>query len=854
MVKYNKFEDGGNTTSAALNTALTAAPAIYGNTIGAINNLKSQSSVLANKGGNTLQRADQGSMQGLLNSFRNKGVINNASYKDFAMSKSDSRKSFWSGVAKSTATGASLGTTINPGWGTLIGTAAGLIQGIGHGIAAKILHKRKAQNEADKFNRKVNIMNAMNNADFSNAAANVNAMNQRAYMQGNSLSNLGAYGGALGYESSNALNAINTLGELNKTKIGTMPNSFMKPNEFAEGGMPMQEGMGLPMNPEISEYNAGGTHEENPNGGIFIGMGQNGKPNMVEEGEVKVDDYVFSNRLNIPPFLKKKFGLSPRKNVTFAEGVKKILKQYKDRPNDPIANNSKNAFLEAMQQSQETERQKKEWNDIAQQADELGISPQQLLQQQQQQEQMQQMQALQAQQQQQPSPEEMQAMQQQMVPQGMEQPLPEEGSMPEGMTQDEIIQAIREQGTEAGMPINENAYGGDINRFDGGSWVNPYATPTYGYSNTLGGAKAVAYPNSYQEDGFTGVGVYPNLDQTPNTNTDVSHLYDFNHVKFKDPIGTLRNAKLPSADVIDTEIQNLENDIAAADAADEKAFNQSPLDSLDLGLKEDSLDLDPKETTNPNSRYPTWMRYAPVAGSAIGTIMALRRPDYSGVNRIIKAADDAAQPIQSRNIGGYQSANPLDTMYYAHENQANVAAAIRGLRNNAGNNRAVANSQALQAMYNGMIADGKLQRQAAEYNAADRNNVARHNLDIDRFNTTNALEVAAKNQNALAHRVGAYQAAENLRSTIDANRQNAINANLSNLFNSLGNIGSENYDRNMILQNQELYGFNPYQRADQSDRMYREYIKKHYDSLPTQSAKDKFLQQNPYFKDIVENG
>ena len=35
---------------------------------------------------------------------------------------------------------------------------------------------------------------------------------------------------------------------------------------------------------------AGGTHEENPLGGIPQGMGPNGAPNLVEQGELKIPD------------------------------------------------------------------------------------------------------------------------------------------------------------------------------------------------------------------------------------------------------------------------------------------------------------------------------------------------------------------------------------------------------------------------------------------------------------------------------------------------------------------------------------------------------------------------------------
>ena len=53
----------------------------------------------------------------------------------------------------------------------------------------------------------------------------------------------------------------------------------------------------------FTEFKGGGTHEQNPLGGIPIGMGTNGKVNTVEENETKYKfkdgDYVFSNRIKI---------------------------------------------------------------------------------------------------------------------------------------------------------------------------------------------------------------------------------------------------------------------------------------------------------------------------------------------------------------------------------------------------------------------------------------------------------------------------------------------------------------------------------------------------------------------------
>lgn len=44
-----------------------------------------------------------------------------------------------------------------------------------------------------------------------------------------------------------------------------------------------------------------------------------------------------------------------------------------------------------------------------------------------------------------------------------------------------------------------------------------------------------------------------------------------------------------------------------------------------------------------------------------------------------------------------------------------------------------------------------------------------------------------------------------MRDTVDARRGASMNANLTNFFNSLGDIGREEYSRNMIMNNPALY-------------------------------------------------
>lgn len=81
----------------------------------------------------------------------------------------------------------------------------------------------------------------------------------------------------------------------------------------------------------------GGTHEENPNEGVPMGMDSEGIPNLVEEGEVIFNDYVFSKRLKVPKEVKKKYKLRGTKPLTFADAAIQMSKESEERPNDPIS-------------------------------------------------------------------------------------------------------------------------------------------------------------------------------------------------------------------------------------------------------------------------------------------------------------------------------------------------------------------------------------------------------------------------------------------------------------------------------------------------------------------------------------
>lgn len=142
-------------------------------------------------------------------------------------------------------------------------------------------------------------------------------------------------------------------------------NSFnQKFNTFADGGQLSTDD--LPNN--MQYYANGGTHEENPYGGIQVGVDQQGNPNLTEAGEFRYGDFVFSDRINVDPELLLSFNLSPytkRQNkkaakgkLSYADMAKKYANKNKELMDDPITKNSVDAFMQRAANAQEYQKTK----------------------------------------------------------------------------------------------------------------------------------------------------------------------------------------------------------------------------------------------------------------------------------------------------------------------------------------------------------------------------------------------------------------------------------------------------------------------------------------------------------------
>ena len=303
--------------------------------------------------------------------------------------------------------GAATGATVGGPLGAIVGGVIGL----GSAIGGWITGNRKAKRAARRLNQQASAANQRALTSFENRASDIDTQNDLTMA-----SNYFDYGGpifstgAIGYDlASRDLNnkQMKALGDM---RLTSLPNSFnampdvstintfkdggifIKPENrgkftalkertgksstwYKEHGTPAQKKMatfalnaakwkhaeggelhthGGDFTNGLTYIDNGGSHEANPFEGVQMGIDPQGVPNLVEEGEVIFNDYVFSNRLKVPKAIRQKYKL--RDNITFADAAKKLSKESEDRPNDPISKRGLEYFMSALANGQEEVR------------------------------------------------------------------------------------------------------------------------------------------------------------------------------------------------------------------------------------------------------------------------------------------------------------------------------------------------------------------------------------------------------------------------------------------------------------------------------------------------------------------
>ena len=474
--------------------------------------------------------------------------------------------------------------------------------------------------------------------------------------------------------------------------------------------------------------NNGGTHESNPYEGVPISMDQEGNPNLVEEGEVIWNDYVFSNRLKVPKSIQKKYKLG-KKEMTFANAIDKLSKESEERPNDPISMRGLEDILMHMAIEQETLKSKQQPKNTGKNKFNTGGDT---------------------------NPYKSYS----WIP-GYDGGWFDDNGEYTQSYRDYVNAITKEQMLQA-FNDNYNYYLNAANKgTDRYNAIEAFYKSNPAYNKQL----------SELSDDMFNTSKNLMIDGKPGYMHHVAAAMMNRATPIKGPIPT----GLTSAPVLNPEI--IKGEMANA----KKAY--IPTTNLE--------------------QLPTWMRYAPAIGYgalALTDMLGItNKPNYSNAEAIIKASNNlSSNPIKFNPIGDYLTYNPFDTEYHANQLRAVSGATRRNIINTSRGNRAAALTGILAADNNTMNQMGDLYRKAAEYNLEQRQKVGEFNKDTNKFNSDGFFKADAANQSmrqaGLEGLIKGYAMKEQAKLMSDQ----AKAANISGLLTSLGNIGYENANRNMM--------------------------------------------------------
>ena len=307
-----------------------------------------------------------GSYDSLLNQFEATNMSRNNFTRQEVRGVTDGQMA--GNTLKGVASGAMAGAKVGGIWGAIGGAALGL----GSGIAGIAVGNKKAREKSKALNTEAELANNTYMNNFSNSVENM-----QNTMFNNSLLNIAAHGGKIYIKPSKrgtftAAAKQRGLGvqEFASKVLANKENyssSMVKKANFAKNASKWHHAYGGPLYNLTGDFtngltfiDAGGTHEQNPFGGVQVGVDYEGTPNLVEEGEIIYNDYVFSNRLKPTKKQLADGGFKDKYNgYTFAKLVEDISKPYMDTPNDPITKVGLDDMMNRIMTMQEEVRAKK---------------------------------------------------------------------------------------------------------------------------------------------------------------------------------------------------------------------------------------------------------------------------------------------------------------------------------------------------------------------------------------------------------------------------------------------------------------------------------------------------------------
>ena len=604
----------------------------------------------------------------------------------------------------------------------------------------------------------------------------------------------------------------------------------------------------------------GGSHEANPNEGVQVGVDPQGVPNLVEEGEVIWNDYVFSKRLKVPKSFKDKYKFKNNEPLSFADAAKKFAEENKERPNDPISKRGRDALLTALMDQQEDVRMKKQQREARAQFnsltpdEQLGIM------------QMAQQYAANA------SPEEY----------GMMNTYPNQGVSPESqyaeggelgnlfkgtgpksnrMTRRYDLNWFRNRAKALGFDLgnfefNPTDYDLNLENFNElykqyqrqrayetylkgqrSSWENKeieskrykrgddgksiYKAKFYG-DNDLKKDYIDIDGNRITSEAYNeALKNYNNLKKKKKqTNDDKKAIQDFEKKQYKkSPVVKGQFAKDYEGNII----YDYDNDVSSSwIPSDEELGKDFKFDDSEA-LR---ISYDPETKRSLQSTF----RYVPAISAGLGTFTdalgLTNTPDYSSAKAIEKASERVGTPslVRAPLINSRLTYDPFNINYYANRIIPQTRAAADSIMESAAGNSAQAMAGLLTLDRNSANQMGDLFMKGKEFDLERKAKVADYSRATDMFNAQQALTADRTNQAERRQAAAAYAAgisqAEALKQSANQYSNAARSTNLTNFVNSLGQIGEEAYDQDRIdtlIERgvlEDLYGITKRQRTN----------------------------------------
>jgi len=494
---------------------------------------------------------------------------------------------------------------------------------------------------------------------------------------------------------------------------------------------------------DYMRVNEGGSHEENPNGGVQIGVDPEGNPNLLEEGEPVYKDYVYSDNIEaeeqflVDNNLPKKYA-----GKLYSKIADDLFSEAEERPLDPISRNGLEALLGRLADAQEGQKQAKEQADL--EAELANLSPEEL----------DQLEAMLSQEQQ-----------------------------PEQMVPEEAV-GVSEP---SGIPVM--ACGGAMKKYPDGGSLDPVYVTAKGprnydlwnlwlqsqRNNGLRSASHAINPAAFDLSGYE-IPEDNILLDTARVTADAPRTYDFPErvITPQEKLKTTPHPMMPWPSYPDADVSG---DSVASTSDDESGASKL---------------------------LPTWPRYAGAIGSGLlGLYNVFQQPDKYKAERIQPYTPEGRINFQNQVYNPIDQ-NMVANAQIAQANATNRALRNSGLGPSAAASILAADNNTTGNLGTGFIQawDANNQRKNAVIAANNQSEAQRAQFDanIDYYRTMALRDAAVRNaQNDLM--------IQRLNNEAEAAKYNAISNQINSGLEALSGIGQEDFAMNQINTNPYFIGY-----------------------------------------------